>query len=370
MGNTIKNLCRTPPPTPITPDGVSEVRKLYPPPPLKVDDEIKKPDVKILLLGAGETGKSTVMKQLRIFVQGGFTTKELLDYKPLIFDQVVNCMKVLINACKEFGIELQPGNLEIGGNFFSAYEIEDPPSPELSKKITPQVWNDLETLWADLGIQKAYSRRSELKLDDSTKYWFENLDRLRDNDYIPNEADILRSRVKSFGVSDFTSMFESKSVQVIDVGGQKSERKKWLKCFEGVNTVIYVVSLGDYDMRLREEKEAENRMLDSLSVFENLCKSTYFKDSNMILFLNKVDLLADKIQRVDLTTCFPDYTGGKDFEKAEKFIKDKFLYINKNCMVRMTTATDSRNMRQVFNSCKDALFFKVNLNKQNNTTNV
>jgi len=186
----------------------------------------KKADAKILLLGAGETGKSTVMKQLKIFVQGGYTTKELLDYKPLIFDQVINCMKVLLDACEKFVIELQPGNREIGKNFFTGEPIEDPPSSELSKKITPQVWNDLETLWADRGIQKAYLRRSELKLDDSTKYWFENLDRLRVDDYVPNEADILRSRVKSFGVSEFTSVFDGRTVHIIDVGGQKSERKK------------------------------------------------------------------------------------------------------------------------------------------------
>jgi len=142
--------------------------------------EEKKVDVKILLLGAGETGKSTVMKQLRIFVQGGFTTKELLEYKPLIFDQVVNCMKVLINACKDFGIELHPANKETGANFFTSFEVIDPPNPELSKGISAQTWNDLETLWADLGIQKAYNRGSELRLDDSTRYWFENLDTSRD----------------------------------------------------------------------------------------------------------------------------------------------------------------------------------------------
>jgi len=250
--------------------------------------------VKILLLGAGETGKSTVMKQLRIFVQGGFTTKELLDVKPIIFDQVVNCMKVLINACKQFEIELHPANKETGANFFTSFEVADPPNPELSKSISAQTWNDLETLWADLGIQKAYTRRSELRLDDSTRYWFENLDRLRATDYIPNEPDILRSRVKSFGVADFTSVYDGKTVQIIDVGGQKSERKKWVQCFEGVNTVIYVVSLGDYDLKLREDEEESNRMLDSLTVFENLCKTPFFKTSNILLFLNKVDLLAEK----------------------------------------------------------------------------
>jgi len=332
--------------------------------------EEKKVDVKILLLGAGETGKSTVMKQLRVFVQGGFTTKELLEYKPLIIDQVVNCMKVLITACKDFGIELHPANKETGANFFSSIQIDDPPNPNISKSISAQTWNDLETLWADLGIQKAYNRRSELKLDDSTRYWFENLDRLRASDYVPSEPDILRSRVKSTGVAEFTNIYDGKTVQIIDVGGQKSERKKWIQCFEGVNTVIYVVSLGDYDLRLREDTEAKNRLLDSLEVFENLCKTPFFKTSNILLFLNKVDLLAEKIQRVDLSTCFPDYTGGKDFERSQKFIKDKFLHINKNCLVKMTTATDTRNMKQVFNSCKDALFNKINLNDTNNNSSV
>jgi len=176
--------------------------------------------------------------------------------------------------------------------------------------------------------------------------------------------------VKSFGVAEFTSVYDGKTVQIIDVGGVKSERKKWVQCFEGVNTVIYVHSLGDYDMQLREEDEPSNRMLDSLTVFKNLCKTQFFKTCNILLFLNKVDVLEEKIHQADLSVCFPDYNGGKDFEKAQKFIEDKFLNINKSCLVKMTTATNSNNMKQVLNSCKDVLFNKINLNEANNNSTV
>ena len=34
---------------------------------------------------------------------------------------------------------------------------------------------------------------------------------------------------------------------MMDVGGQRSERKKWLNCFEGIQAVIFVVAMSEYD---------------------------------------------------------------------------------------------------------------------------
>lgn len=42
---------------------------------------------------------------------------------------------------------------------------------------------------------------------------------------------------------------------MFDVGGQRSERKKWIHCFEGVTAIIFCVALSEYDMLLAEDDE-------------------------------------------------------------------------------------------------------------------
>ena len=42
---------------------------------------------------------------------------------------------------------------------------------------------------------------------------------------------------------------------MVDVGGQRSERKKWIHCFEGVTSIVFCVSLSAYDLVLAEDEE-------------------------------------------------------------------------------------------------------------------
>lgn len=43
--------------------------------------------------------------------------------------------------------------------------------------------------------------------------------------------------------------------RMFDVGGQRSERKKWIHCFEGVTAIIFCVAMSEYDMVLAEDEE-------------------------------------------------------------------------------------------------------------------
>lgn len=46
------------------------------------------------------------------------------------------------------------------------------------------------------------------------------------------------------------------SHRIFDVGGQRSERKKWIHCFEGVTAVLFIVALSGYDCCLVEDKDS------------------------------------------------------------------------------------------------------------------
>jgi len=139
------------------------------------------------------------------------------------------------------------------------------------------------------------------------------------------------------------------------VGGQRSERQKWLQCFEDVTAVIFCVAMSEYDLKLWED-ETVNRMDDSLELFESLCNNKWLAKVPFILFLNKRDIFEEKIKRVDLNVCFPEYSGGKDFENASQFLIQKFQNANKHRKIvytHITTATDTTNIQLVWTAVKD-----------------
>merc|ERR1712099_180531 len=117
--------------------------------------------------------------------------------------------------------------------------------------------------------------------------------------FIPDETDILYVRYRTTGVIDQRFTIKKNVFHIFDVGGQKSERKKWIHCFESVTAVIFVASLSCYDEVMFED-DTTNAMLDSVDLFEEICNLRWFINTAMILFLNKKDLFAAKIQKVPL----------------------------------------------------------------------
>lgn len=102
-----------------------------------------------------------------------------------------------------------------------------------------------------------------------------------------------------------------------------------------------------------------NRMKESLVLFEEICNTKYFKDTSIIIFFNKKDLFEEKIKRVDLKVCFAEYTGGCDYEAAALYIEDRFVELNRSktrqLYVHFTCATDTENIRVVFNAVKNII---------------
>lgn len=115
------------------------------------------------------------------------------------------------------------------------------------KVFNQDLERDLKELWNDKQIQKVYARRAEYQLLDSTDYFFSNLARLSEPNYVPTEQDVLRCRVKTTGivVADLAEINGFK-FKLIDVGGQRNERKKWLHCFDDVTAIIFVTGLLAY----------------------------------------------------------------------------------------------------------------------------
>ncbi|KAI9803059.1 MAG: G-Protein alpha subunit [Piccolia ochrophora] len=189
--------------------------------------------------------------------------------------------------------------------------------------------------------------------------FFADLDRLFAKDYIPTDQDVLRSRLRTTGITETIFELGTLTYRMFDVGGQRSERKKWIHCFENVNCLLFLVAISGYDQCLVEDKDA-NQMQEALMLFDSIANSQWFVKSALILFLNKMDLFREKLATSPIPKYFPELNGNpKDPQIAGKFFADKFRSLNRNpskeIYTHFTNATDTNLLKITMTSVQDMI---------------
>ncbi|KAF5896855.1 guanine nucleotide-binding protein subunit alpha-11-like isoform X1, partial [Clarias magur] len=257
-------------------------------------------EIKVLLLGTGESGKTTFIKQMRIIHGKGYTEEDRRAFAKQVFQNIFTAIKAMTAAMSVLRIPYTNQKNETYAQQIQAVDIHQ--VTHLDRRYVDAI----QSLWADAGVKMCYSRRREYQLLDSTEYFMTNLMRIAANDYIPSDQDVLRVRFPTTGINDYSFVVEKITLRIVDVGGQKSERRKWIHCFENVTSLIFLASLSEYDQVL-EENQIDNRMQESLTLFYTTIHSPWFANSSIILFLNKMDILAEKIKMSDLQNYFPGF---------------------------------------------------------------
>ncbi|XP_017896061.1 guanine nucleotide-binding protein subunit alpha-12 isoform X3 [Ovis aries] len=241
--------------------------------------------VKILLLGAGESGKSTFLKQMRIIHGREFDQKALLEFRDTIFDNILK--------------------------------------------------------------------------GESVKYFLDNLDRIGQLNYFPSKQDILLARKATKGIVEHDFVIKKIPFKMVDVGGQRSQRQKWFQCFDGITSILFMVSSSEYDQVLMEDRRT-NRLVESMNIFETIVNNKLFFNVSIILFLNKTDLLVEKVKTVSIKKHFPDFRGDPHrLEDVQRFLVQCFDRKRRNrskpLFHHFTTAIDTENIRFVFHAVKDTI---------------
>ncbi|XP_028308421.1 guanine nucleotide binding protein (G protein) alpha v1 [Gouania willdenowi] len=318
--------------------------------------------VKILLLGAAESGKSTLVKQMKIIHSNGFTKQELSSFKPAVLDNLLTSMKFVLHGMGVLRINLAHNRNKVHAHavLSSGRCFDD------EQVLFPFLSRALSSLWADQGVRAAAARGYEYELNDSALYFFDNMSRITSPDYVPTETDVLRVRLRTTGVIETQFKVNHLVFRMYDVGGQRTERRKWIGCFEDVRAVLFVVSLSGYDMTLMEDP-AMNRLQESKRLFSSICNNVFFRSTSMILFMNKIDLFQDKILHSGrhLRFYLPQFKGADcDVDSAARFIATSFVSLNatpsKLIYQHFTTATDTSNIQVVFQVVMD-MIIKENL---------
>lgn len=341
---------------------------------LNDDFKVQSGKVKLLLLGAGESGKSTLFKQMKILysTKKGWTLTERENFAKVVYNNIIQNMKALLEAC--------PSHTPAENQDAADEVLALKPNTAIDGKVAEL----LTTVWSDPGVQATWADRGDIQVQDALEYYLKEgedtrMKAIQSPEYLPTDEDILRVRVRTSGIVEEEFTMEKTTFLMTDVGGQRNERKKWLHAFEDVHAVIFVAAISEYDQVLYEDNTT-NRQTESVELFEKMCNEQWFKNSGMILFLNKSDLFREKLRHVPFKvegTRNTDYTGkeykeGMSDDEFEEVYADttnylKNLYKNQNhypsqkeVYVYVTCATDTNQIQQIMNACKD-IFLKDNL---------
>eukprot|EP01132_Coremiostelium_polycephalum_P008488 gene8488-10432_t len=381
----------------------------------EIDKSIKKDKhtptiLKLLLLGASDSGKSTLFKHMKVLQENGhFTNQELHQYKQLVYQNIVCQMNLVLDLLFDYNQE-RLGITSTESSSTTTINFQDPDNFERTMRTRhamqlinqggiisswPSIMKDIESLLNSNEIIE-FLQIKKLYFEVNDSIYFLTRERFRyytEDNYKPSIEDILRVRLKTTSIIEADFYFRGLNFKMVDVGGQKGLRKKWIHCFENVTAVLFVTSLNSYDQVLEEDGET-NRLKDSLEIFKDISNTEYLKNSVLILFLNKADLFKKKIKSVPLKKYWPgfNYTppqiqdsskssaatsssssqGGKsskstgETKAALNFISKMFTDLvddkSRKVYIHPTCAVNTKNVKMVFENIIDN-FLKKSLDQ-------
>lgn len=307
--------------------------------------------IKLLLLGAGESGKSTIFKQMKLLYGQGFTEEDRKKMSLFLTNNLIEGAIDVFEAADSVGVTIESPEAVVAGELLRTLDDR--------KKLTPEIARALTTLWNNEDFQSIWSQRAHYQVQDT---FGELVCRLEDyprwggEDWVPTTEEVLLARVRTTGIVDEEFQVKDVKLRMLDVGGQRNERRKWIHSFEGVTSLIFVASLSDYDQVLFEDS-SKNRLQEALELFKEVLEMEWFKSSAIMLFLNKTDVLeskfVDKGIPINASGLFPDAPTG-DLDTAKQWFQDMFLSQNddpkREIYTHFTNATDTKAISAVMNA--------------------
>ena len=220
---------------------------------LREDRKTEARTVKILLLGAGESGKSTIIKQMRIINSNGFQEDERHQIRAVIYSNLIIAFRVLLEIMYDEKIEFTSEQARSAAETIQQTETEVDADEAFSDNFIKQ---SITILWNDGGVKQAISKGHEYALNDNLTYYFKSIDRFFQSSWVPTDQDMLHARLRTTGITETLFELGRLTFRMMDVGGQRSERKKWIHCFEGVQCLLFMAALSGYDQCLVEDTTA------------------------------------------------------------------------------------------------------------------
>lgn len=170
-----------------------------------------------MYLGAGESGKSTIVKQMKIIHETGYSREECEQYRPVVYSNTIQSLMAIIRAMPQLEINFSDPSKTVSRILrdICASLLDHNSNVRFQAKareffllanfmgegeLKPELVSLMKCLWNDASVQHCFSRSREYQLNDSAAYYLNSLDRISRPDYIPTQQDVLRTRVKTTGI--------------------------------------------------------------------------------------------------------------------------------------------------------------------------
>jgi len=189
-------------------------------------------------------------------------------------------------------------------------------------------------LWADPLVQDVLSR-APTRIQEMPGFFLNDASRIATVDYEPIDCDVVRARLRTLGVQEHRFIFEQgrtagREWVMYDVGGTRSARASWFSYFDDVDAIIFLAPISCFNETLTEDRKV-NRLEDSYLLWRTVCSSKLLARTQIILFLNKCDLLQQKLKRGILVKNYiRSYgNGNNDAVSVTKYFQQHFKEISR-----------------------------------------
>eukprot|EP01080_Neovahlkampfia_damariscottae_P007179 gene7179-11491_t len=317
----------------------------------------KKDEYKLLLLGTGDSGKTTFINQTNLIHDPSYFKKKEKYFKADIFRNLLSGMAII---CEYVIDQKLPFKNEENEKFAkNIIDTNDEEEANILEIFTKQIHNQMISLWKEEIIQNSVLIcQKKFGLYENISIYFKTLEEFSPNVYETTKEDVISSTKKTTGITTFPldvkideQIYKTK---IIDTGGQRNERKKWKQCYSkgDISGILFIVSLSEFD-QLNYEDNKTNRMTDSLKIFNSILLDESISKIPVFLIFNKIDIFEEKIKNSssELKELFSDYQDDFDFETSKKFIQNKYLENNQNnqITVHYSNFKDEKNVQQLLN---------------------
>ncbi|KAF8970665.1 guanine nucleotide binding protein, alpha subunit [Flammula alnicola] len=226
---------------------------------------------------------------------------------------------------------------------------------------------DIKALWEDDIVGEMLNRR-KIRLEDAPGFFINDTERLATRDYQPTDDDVIRARLRTLGVQEYRFIFDhgrtmGQEWRLYDVGGTRSSRGAWYPYFDDVDAIIFLAPISPFDEKLAEDRRV-NRLEDSYLLWRSVCSCKLLARTQIILFLNKCDLLQAKLQRgVRIRDSVPSFGDRKnDLPTATRYFQQHFKEISRSSSpitrpfyVHLTSVIDTRSTAVTLGAVEESI---------------
>ncbi|ODV89426.1 hypothetical protein CANCADRAFT_32687 [Tortispora caseinolytica NRRL Y-17796] len=324
---------------------------------------------------------------MRLLHTTGFNDHERLRYKLVIYENLVASTLKIIDALNRHRIPFT-NDVKVQSTSFLALNDGDTksltaltaeaaakdlldgkyPYTNTHKDLPRSLYVALRLISGDAAVQTVLDKYYSYGITDNIVYFYRNLERIFATSYVPTNSDILHARAPTSGIHETifepTKSTNHMTYRMIDVGGQRSERRKWIHSFEGVDLLLFIANAAGYN-QIIEEDNSTNQMEEAFMIYRQIINSHWFSGKPVIIFLNKMDLLRTNLNRDSFTAAFPSFeqfalksSKKRLIDQILAFYTKRFLDISPSrdaVYVHETTAIDTELIKKTMMSVDDII---------------